>query len=118
MNVSVLPDHSSVPTLANSLSNYFADKISKIMATFTTGNNSYHEDSPLKRPPVFNQFVSVSESDVRKIITSSPDKQCDLDPCPTWLVKSCLDILVKPITDIVNYSLTEGIFPESSSRHM
>ena len=104
--VSVLPDHSSVPTLAKS------DKISKVMANFTPVNNSY-TDAPNSRPPGYDKFVSVSESDVRKIIASSPDKQCELDPCPTWLVKSCIDILVKPITSIVNYSLEEGVFPES-----
>ena len=36
---------------------------------------------------------------------SSQDKSCDLDPLPTKLLKSCLDILLTPITNIVNLSL-------------
>ena len=42
---------------------------------------------------------------------SSPSKSCDLDLIPTSLVKECADILTTPITKIVNYSITEGSFP-------
>ena len=38
---------------------------------------------------------------------------CTVDPVPTWLVKDCLDVLIKPITNIVNKSLSLGIFPRS-----
>ena len=37
---------------------------------------------------------------------------CDLDPLPTKLLKSCLDILLTPITNIVNLSLESGSFPD------
>ena len=43
---------------------------------------------------------------------SSPTKSCILDPWPTCLVKDCVDILVKPITQLLNFSLSEGIFPQ------
>ena len=36
---------------------------------------------------------------------------CDLDPIPTSLVKECLDVLITPITNIVNLSLQNGVFP-------
>ena len=42
---------------------------------------------------------------------SSSDSSCDLDVIPTSLLKSCLDVLIKPITIIVNLSLSEGSFP-------
>ena len=109
----MIEDNKHDPKKLWDFSNYFSDKISKIMANFTPGYNSYTVDAPNSRPPGYDRFVSVSESDVRKIIASSPDKQCELDPCPTWLVKSCIDILVKPITSIINYSLEEIVFPES-----
>jgi len=32
---------------------------------------------------------------------------------PTWLVKDCLDVLINPITNIVNKSLSLGAFPRS-----
>ena len=43
---------------------------------------------------------------------SSPSKSCDLDPIPTILLKACLDVLIKPITDIINASLCYGFFLE------
>ena len=49
---------------------------------------------------------------MRKIISSSASKSCDLDPCPTSLVKDCLDLLVTPITNIINYSFAEKVFPD------
>ena len=38
---------------------------------------------------------------------------CALDPMPTSLVKDCLDVLIRPITNIVNKSLSLGVFPRS-----
>ena len=42
---------------------------------------------------------------VRKIIINSPSKTCDLDPILTELFKACLDVLLVPITQMVNLSL-------------
>ena len=57
-------------------------------------------------------FVAVSEDYVRKIIIQSPSKSCPLDPWPTFLVKDCLDILITPITNLINLSLSQGVFPD------
>ena len=48
----------------------------------------------------------------KKINKSSPSKSCDLDPLPTVLPKACLDVLIKPITHIINASIYSAIFPE------
>ena len=39
-------------------------------------------------------------------------KSCPLDPAPTSLVVSCLDVLLPVITRIINCSLTSGEFPD------
>ena len=39
-----------------------------------------------------------------------PNKQCDSDPIPTWLVKSCASVLIPTITNIANLSLSSGQF--------
>ena len=57
-------------------------------------------------------FESATVDEVKKIIMSSPNKSCDLDPLPTVLLKACLDTLLKPITDIINASLCFGLFPD------
>ena len=43
----------------------------------------------------------------------SASKSCDLDPIPTNILKALLDILIKPITAIINLSLESGTFPLS-----
>ena len=40
------------------------------------------------------------------------DKTCDLDSLPTKLLKSYLDVLLTPITNIVKLSLESGSFPD------
>ena len=42
----------------------------------------------------------------------SKSTSSDLDPFPTSLLKYCLDILIEPITSIINKSLQEGVFPD------
>ena len=67
------------------------------------------------RPSINNSALSsfepVSEDDILKILESSPTKSHDLDPIPIPLVKKCADILITPITNIINYSRKEGSFP-------
>jgi hypothetical protein len=53
---------------------------------------------------------------ISKIIESSPPKSCSLDPIPTWLLKSHLDVLAPVITHIVNESLQQGYFPLSMKK--
>ena len=66
---------------------------------------------PNNNSTALSSFEAVSEDDILKILKSSTTKSCDLDPIPTALVKECADILVTPITNIINYSLREGSFP-------
>ena len=47
-----------------------------------------------------------------KIVRESSNASCRLDPVPTWLVKSCLDVLAPSITEMVNLSLLSGCVPE------
>ena len=43
----------------------------------------------------------------------SESKSCDLDPIPTNMLKGSVDILIKPITTIINLSLESGTLPLS-----
>src|SRR2546425_1141 len=40
----------------------------------------------------------------------SSNATCSLDTIPTFLLKSCLDSLITPITNIINLSFLEGSF--------
>ena len=108
-----LPDCVNLKMLASSFSSYFIDKIVKIRSIFTSSISSYTEPPPPQDTPPFTSFNPVSEEYVKKLVMSSPSKQCNLDPCPTSFVKDCINVLVTPITSIINYSLSEGSFPNS-----
>ena len=58
---------------------------------------------------MFAFFSTVAEDQVTKIIKDSPTKSCSLDPWPTFL--EYLDMLINPITSIINASLEQGKCP-------
>ena len=60
----------------------------------------------------FSKFTSLSESDVKLLISRSSLKTCHLDPAPSKLFAQC-DALLPVITRIINLSLQSGCFPLS-----
>ena len=60
-----------------------------------------------------NVFERASEDENKKLILNSSSKSCDLDPIPTSALKNCLDILITPITDIINISMETSTFPQN-----
>ena len=107
----ILPSINPLQLLADRFVEFFTEKIEKIRSTFSASVNLQHitPDSP---PPMFPSFSTVTEEEVTKIITSSPSKSCSLDPWPTFLVLDYLDILISPITSIINASLNQGKCPD------
>ena len=85
-------------------------KIEKIHSTFSASVNLQYIN-PDNPPPMFSTFSTATEDQVTKIITNSPSKSCSLDPWPTFLVLDYLDILITPITSIINTSLEQGKCP-------
>src|SRR6476619_901666 len=108
-----LPTFSSASNLATSFLNFFTDKITKLSALFP----SVPLISPYCPPPFFPpnlfQFLPASTAEVRKNILTSSSTTCCLDSIPTSLLKLCIDVLVTPITTLVNLFLSEGSFPAS-----
>ena len=58
-------------------------------------------------------FERASEDEIKELILSSSLKSCDLDPIPRSVLKNCLDILITPITDIINISMETSTFPQN-----
>jgi len=73
---------------------------------------SYVPDASQSYHSVLPNCSSVTTSDISRLLAQAPNKQCSLDPCPTWLVKS-LSIMPDIITKLVNTSLQSGTFPSS-----
>jgi len=65
---------------------------------------------PSTEPSNFSSFKPASESEILRFKFNCPNKQCDSDPIPIWLLKECASVLIPTITNIVNLSLTSGQF--------
>nr|CAH0104286.1 unnamed protein product [Daphnia galeata] len=117
----VLPDRPCMEEVVDDLSKFFSSKISTIrsnldgLAESTSSHTLQHEQSflQLHEENYLLKFRSASTAEVTKLIESSPTKSCSLDPLPTQLLKNCLVVLVRPITDIINLSLSTGAFLSS-----
>ena len=105
-----LPIHHSLAELLEKFSIFFMEKIDRIRTSLGTPSNNQDAANPKN---CISEFASVTEVEVKKIITSSPSKSCSLDPIPTGLLKQCVDTIVPFITKILNASLSTGNVPDS-----
>ena len=105
-----LPENSSLKDLCNKFSKFFVQKIEKIRSGFTETNIHLFYTSSTSTKKLLN-FKPVSMQQVQKIIMKSSNATSELDPIPTTLVKSCISVLLKPITNIVNLSISTGTVP-------
>ena len=99
-----LPEFTSVKSLCDHFSKYFVEKIETTRSKFP--------DKVHNIPSVQKTEIR-SEDEIKKLILSSSSKSCDLDPIPTSVLKNCLDILITPITDIINISMETSTFPQN-----
>lgn len=108
-----LPEHSSPKELANRFSKFFEDKITKIRTRLDEMQCS-PESSPPEPPPmtVWNEFTPATSEEVRKIVMNSKATTCQLDPAPSSLIKSMIDVILPVLTVITNLSFKEGYFPD------
>jgi hypothetical protein len=109
-----LPTEKSPSTLSESFATFFSDKITslhnKLISAMPT---SIHETQPPPQPTLLTDFQPLSPDEISKLIMASPDKQCELDPNPTALLKKCLNSHLPVITKIVNLSISTGSFPDT-----
>jgi exonuclease III len=98
-------------TTAQSFASFFSDKISRLQSSIPPSATTPHTPDPPSPPVNITSFQPATIDEITRLINSSPNKQCDLDPIPTSLLKDCLSILAPIITDIVNMSLVSGSFP-------
>jgi hypothetical protein len=62
---------------------------------------------------VLEAFSTLTENEIGELVGRTSNAFCAFDRVPTWFVKECQDILIKPMTKIVNMSLLKGFFPRS-----
>ena len=87
------------------------DKIETIRSKFPDRVQNIPQVQKPEIRSKMNVFERASEDEIKKLILSSSSKSCGLDPIPTSVLKNCLDILITPITDRINFSMETSTFP-------
>ena len=107
------PSHVDPVCLADDFGKFFVRKINNICTRLHTLDTLLRESGMLTAysGPLFNRFQPVTVDEVRKLISSCPNKSCGNDTMPTQMVKDCIDELLPAISSMINLSLTESHFP-------
>jgi exonuclease III len=116
-----LPLFDSAYDIASKFNNFFVQKVLNIrndlqamlvaIPSQPTNSASSLPHQPLNITNIMDCFTPSSPEEIKKIIISTKNAQCSLDPIPTKLLKECVDVLLPIITKIVNMSLAEGVMP-------
>jgi len=101
------PADSDVHT-ANDFATFLNDKVDAVRAS-TAATPLY--DVPHRTTPTMSEWRDVTSDEVGKLINAAPNKTCQLDPAPTWLVKDMRGLLAPFLSMLFNKSLTTGCFP-------
>ena len=70
-------------------------------------------NSPLRQTPRLTQFNELMTEEVQEMINNMQAKTCDSDSIPTKVFKEISLLPKQQITDIINISITEGLFVSS-----
>ena len=56
-------------------------------------------------------ILVVTCEEIKGVIHSLNNSSSGWDEIPTFLVKKCVDSFIEPLTYLVNFSISDGIFP-------
>jgi exonuclease III len=94
--------------------NHFHDKTNNIRNTLDEEDKSrkiFTLELPLFKTE-FNNFKELTQEQVKGMVFKSPNKFCDLDPMPTWMIRDCIEEVLPLLTKIINLSLRLGEMPD------
>ena len=89
---------------ANKFNSFFIGKINKIRSKF--GNEASNLRETEYHGPKFSEFEPTTTEKLKKVINSKPIKASKNDHIPSFLLKSCLDVVMIMFTFLVNLSLS------------
>ena len=99
--------------MAQDLNKFFNKTILNIHIGFdSTDRQLGMKSGEVPCTPVLEAFIPLTENEDRELIGRIFNAFCVFDPVPTWFVKECQDILIKPMTKIVNMSLLKVFFQD------
>ena len=118
----MLPDTNSDQDLCNDFETFFTEKIVKIRESITADASTFLAQSTFGADVIFpsdptiipfNKFTEVTDDMLSFVLKDLSNKQCELDIMPTEFFKSCSKNLSSYMLNIINMSLSSGVFPES-----
>ena len=98
--------------LANAMAEFYVDKIQKIRSAFNDVSITNSNQTHLNTTACFSSFSAVNETSLTEILREVNDKTCLIDPIPPFYSKQHLDYFLPVIMNIVNTSLSSGVFPD------
>ena len=110
-----LPSSENDEKLANDMTQFFSEKIAKIrnqLPTPSPNHNLVSDPSTLSDVSELQTFSLINEDDMRKLLGQMKKKVNIFDPVPISLVMSNSQFFIPLLTDLVNKSLQNGIFPD------
>ena len=116
---SPLPNGIPNKDLAVSFNNYFIEKIAKICSDLAGKHQQLPPYIELLAPlgtHNLSNFQLLTLPELQKVVLSTPNKNCALNPIPTTLLKQILPSVVALIADIINISLRDGMVLEFFKR--
>ena len=110
-----LPSSSDPGELSEDFKNFFAEKVKKIRKDIEKEAENLVENHcehiPCQRGAELVCFSPITTEELKEKIKSMSNKFCGLDPIPTFLLKSCSDVLSPILLHIVNSSISTAEFP-------
>ena len=96
---------------ANQFLQFFVKKLDNVRAS--TANFQPSPPSTCYSGAPLIGFAATNLGEVITIINSLPNKQCSLDPIPTWLLKKASHIIGPFLVKLYNKSFSDGMLPQS-----
>ena len=107
-----LPTYNTPQVVADDLSKFYVDKITKIrnnLDKHTISINSKSLDENANRLRVYQKITTI---EIEKILVVMKKKTCQLDPAPTSLVSHSFKTLKSFFTHVINSVIEEAHFPD------
>ena len=94
--------------IAESFNNFFVSIGPQLAENISCETNPLTYVNNIERSIV---ILDVTCEEIKGVIHSLNNSSSGWDEIPTFLVKICVDSFIEPLTYLVNYSISEGIFP-------
>jgi hypothetical protein len=114
----IIPTHNTKNVIANNMAKFYVEKIENIRCAIledkqveiSLNNSRQHNNHSISYS--LDCFKEIDSCSLKNVISGMKKKSCALDPAPTSILMSCVDILCPVYEKIVNSSIANSVFPK------